>query len=148
MEAPREKISLRTSTDYEAITSFGGASIREDNDGVSGLAFKFDVVADVAIAFERISEIDYANSYVGEFKLIQMGATANNTFETIDIPAVYLCNKLDASASFAVRILEIPENHYGTVITVIPYVTYEADGVEITIYGDAQAKCYNDALNG
>ena len=143
-------------TDYAVVTSFGGNSVSED---VSGLAFKFNIEANVAIAFERITEIDYANSTIGEFQLIGMGAVLSNKGaatildnvgdgqgNVIDIPAVYLCNKLDNSASFAVRVTEIPENHYDTVITARPYVIYEADGVEITVYGEEQADSYNGIL--
>ena len=141
-------------TDAEIVTSFGGNSISED---VSGLAFKFNIEANVAIAFERISEIDYANSYIGEFKLIAMGAVASNNGSAtilgnvgdgmgnvIDIPARWLCNLLEGSASFAVRITEIPENHYDTIITARPYYVYEnAEGAQITIYGEEQAASYN-----
>ena len=141
-------------TDAEVVTSFGGNSISED---VSGLAFKFNIEANVAIAFERISEIDYANSYIGEFKLINMGAVLSNNGSAtildnvgdglgnvIDIPARWLCNLLEDSASYAVRVTEIPENHYNTVITARPYYVYEnAEGAQFTIYGEEQAASYN-----
>ena len=144
-------------TDYEAVTSFGGTSVSED---VSGLAFKFTIKADVAIAFERISEVDYNNSFIGEFKLIGMGAVASNKGaatilgnvgdgmgNVIDIPARWLCNLVEGEASFAVRITEIPENHYDTVITARPYYVYEnAEGDQITIYGEEQASSYNGNL--
>ena len=141
-------------TDAEIVTSFGGNSVSED---VSGLAFKFNIVANIAIGFERISEIDYANSYIGEFKLIAMGAVASNNGSAtildnvgdgmgnvIDIPARWLCNLVEGSASFAVRITEIPENHYDTIITARPYYVYEnAEGDQFTIYGEEQAASYN-----
>ena len=146
-------------TDAEVVTSFGGNSVSED---VSGLAFKFDIVANVAIAFERISEIDYAESTIGGYQLVKMGAVVANKGgatvldnvgdgqgNVIDIPAVYLCNKLDDSASFAVRVIEIPEAYFDREITARPYFIYEdAEGNEITIYGEEKAASYNGVLNG
>ncbi len=141
-------------TDTDVVTSFGGNSISED---VNGLAFKFDIQASISIAFERISEIDYANSYIGGFKLVGMGAVASNNGsdtvldnlgdQVIDIPARWLCNLVEGSASFAVRIIEIPEANYNTVITARPYYIFEdAEGAEITIYGEEQAASFNSAL--
>ena len=144
-------------TDSEIVTSFGGNSISED---VSGLAFKFDIQASISIAFERISEIDYANSYVGGFKLVGMGAVASNNGSAtildnvgdgqgnvINIFATHLFNLEEGNASFAVRIIEIPENHYDTEITARPYYIFEdGEGTEITIYGEEQAASYNGEL--
>ena len=143
-------------TDNEVVTSFGGNSVSED---VSGLAFKFDIKANLAIAFERISEINYAESTIGGYQLVKMGAVvANKGGATvldnlgdyvIDIPAVYLCNLVEgSSASFAVRITDIPEAYFDREITARPYYIYEADGIEITIYGEEQAASYNSVMNG
>ena len=141
-------------TDYDMVISFGGNSVSED---VSGLAFKFSVEANVAIAYERITQIDYAQSVIGGLKLVKMGAVAANNgagtildnvlegpSNVIDIPAVYACNRTEDSVSFSVRITEIPEKFYDTVITVRPYFIYEsAEGVAITIYGEERAASYN-----
>ena len=140
-------------TDYAVVTSFGGNSVSED---VSGLAFLFNVDAQVAIAFERITEIDYANSTIDGMNLVKMGAVLSNKGAdtildnlgdyVVDIPAVYAWNYTESSVSYAVRITEIPEGYGDRVITARPYVTYEADGVEITIYGEEQAASYNGIL--
>ena len=144
-------------TDYNVVTSFDGNSVSED---VEGLAFKFDIKADIAIAFERISEIDYANSYIGDLKLVAMGAVASNNGsatildnlgdQVIDIPARWLCNLVEGEASFAVRIVELNADFKKEcTITARPYVIYEdAEGTQITIYGEEQAASYNGVLNG
>ncbi|MBQ6849227.1 MAG: hypothetical protein IJN76_04130 [Clostridia bacterium] len=141
-------------TDYDVVTSFGGNSVSDD---VSGLAFLFKVDAEVTIAHERITEIDYANSHIGGLRLVKMGAVLSNkggptVLDTlgdyiVDIPAVYAWNYNEESVSYAVRITGIPSAYYDRVITARPYVTYEADGVEITIYGVEQSATVNGVLS-
>ena len=132
--------------EVDAPIAFNGNSISED---VEGLAFRFTVDAKIAIAFERITEIDYAQSSFGEYKLNMMGAKLSNGFEEIDIPAVYAWNYTDSSVSYAVRILELDEDFKkDCTITAKPYIVIEKDGVEITVYGAIQSASYNGVLNG
>ncbi len=120
--------------------SFGGNSRSDD---VSGLAFKFDVnVADMAV---NGTEAIYDNATIDGYKLVSMGAIVSNSKSELDIKATYLCD-LDAengTASYAVRIINIPEANYDSEITAIPYFVVEIDGVETTIYGEAQVATYN-----
>ena len=130
-----------------------GASASEE---VKGLAFKFDI--------ETIgAATDDNNKYTGtakvkpygnsdEYALISMGAVITNRTENsteamlnlntvngksvIDIEAVYLLNTTDTSASFAARIVNIPESKADTQIYARPYYVFEKDGAEIVIYGD------------
>ena len=121
--------------------SFGGNSTHEN---VSGLAFRFDVAVQ---GMERENAIAiYDNATVNGYKLLSMGAIVTNGFDTRDVPAVYLCGLKDDTASFAVRIIEIPNFAYNYDITATPYIILEIDGVVTTIYGEAHTASYNGAL--
>ncbi|MBQ3202283.1 MAG: carbohydrate binding domain-containing protein [Clostridia bacterium] len=118
--------------------AFGGNSRSDD---VSGLAFKFNVAVD-DMAVNGTTAIYDAATIDGN-KLISMGAIVSNAKSELDIPAVYLCDLEADSASFAVRVINIPEANYGDEITAVPYFVVEIDGVETTIYGEAQVASYN-----
>ncbi len=124
--------------------TFGGNSVSED---VSGLAFKFDVtVKDMNV---DITTAIYDNATVGGYKLLKMGAIVTNGISSVDIEAVYLCD-LDTAAdtaSYAVRIINIPEANYGSEITATPYFILEIDGVATTVYGESQTATYNGCTN-
>jgi len=127
--------------------TFGGNSVSED---VSGLAFKFDMTIEgMAIIEGTGTEANYTDATIDGYKLVRMGAKASNGKQELDIHATYLCNLTENSASFAVRIVDIPLNHLGTDITVTPYFVIEIEeNVETIIYGEAQVASYNGALNG
>ena len=127
----------------QAPITFGGNSVSED---VSGLAFKFDVAVDGMMVNGTTAIYDGAT--VGGYKLISMGAIVTNGKDTIDIPAVYLCDVAEDAASYAVRVIKIPTDKLDVEITATPYIVVEIDGVETTIYGEAQVSSYNDVLNG
>ena len=150
----------------EELHKFGGASIRENSDG-SGLAFRFEVAAAGAT---RTSMNEYnANSGKitlgdAQYTLVKMGAvmtnnasvgqsntnfnlSAVNGTKVINIEGKYLANLTENSVAFAVRILDIPERHYGTEIYARPYYVYEEDGEEITVYGDIQSDTYERVSN-
>ena len=118
--------------------AFGGNSRSED---VSGLAFKFDVAVD-GMAVNGTEAI-YDGATIDGNKLISMGAIVSNAKSELDIAAVYLCDLEADSASFAVRVINIPEANYGDEITAVPYFVVEIDGVETTVYGEAQVASYN-----
>ena len=124
--------------------TFGGRSISED---VEGLAFKFNVsVTGMAV---NVTTAIYDNACIGEYKLNTMGAIMSNGYGEVDIPAVYLCNLLDKSASYSVRILELDsEFKKDCTISAKPYIVLEKDGVVITVYGETQSASYNSVLNG
>ena len=146
--------------DYDIIT-FGGNSIRENVYG-SGLAFKFNVKT-TGMAVTNKTQAVYDNAIVdvfgdgGEYKLVKMGAVVANTpacgdlklddvddERVLNIEAVYLCNLTTSSASFSVRILDIPEDQQDTLIYARPYYVFEYEGREVIAYGDAvQANCNN-----
>ena len=122
--------------------AFGGNAVSED---VSGLAFRFDVICE-GMATDRTTAI-YDAATVGGYRLLSMGAVVTNGVESIDVAAIYLCGWTDTTASFAVRIVNIPTDQYDCAVTATPYIVLEIDGIATTIYGAAQTCSYNDAQN-
>ena len=150
--------------DDNNLISNGMTSTSED---VKGLAFKFDVTASgVAYTMEKNSYVaDFTNATVNGYKLIGMGAVVTNKTSigtdgrslflgavdgkrVIDIPCKYLCDLEDNSAGFAVRVTNIPDANNGTAIYTRPYYIYEnANGTQITVYGDIVGASYNGKLS-
>lgn len=123
--------------------TFGGNSVSED---VSGLAFKFDVDV-LGMAVISGTTAVYDNATIDGFRLIKMGALVSDSKSEIDIEAVYLCGLEADSASYAVRIINIPAENYDSVITAIPYFVVEIDGVVTTVYGEVQTTTFNNVKN-
>ena len=146
-------------------------STTEANSTGNGLAFKFDVAAaGVTVEADGIQAI-YPSGTVNvegtAYTLVDMGAivtnkanigsdgsafyrnavdTVNNT--VIDVRAQRLCNVEDSSASFAVRIIKIPDNQKDAAIYARPYYVFRnAAGDEITVYGDVVGASYNGKLS-
>lgn len=128
--------------EVEIPTTFGGNSVSED---VSGLAFRFDVAVEGMA--QDVTTAIYDNAIVGGYKLLSMGAVVTNGVAAVDIPAVYLWELKENTASFAVRLIEIPTDKYDVTITATPYIVLEIDGMATTIYGEAQTCSYNDVMN-
>ena len=61
---------------------------------------------------------------------------------------MYLCELSGTTASYAVRIINIPEDKYDVNVVATPYFIVEIDGVVTTIYGEPQTSSTNGALNG
>ena len=123
--------------------SFGGNSASED---VSGLAFLFTAEAEGITAVIGEVEADYTNATMGGYKLISMGAKVANAKSEKVIPAVWLYELSVGTASYAVRVINIPAANLDDEITAIPYYVVEIDGVETTIYGEIQTGTYNGVL--
>lgn len=150
--------------DNNGIISNGMTSTSED---VMGLGFRFDVTAaNVSYVMEKNSYVaDFTNATVGGYKLVGMGAVVTNktsvgtdgsTFflgavdgkQVIDIPAKYLCGLDSASASFAVRVTNIPDTALDKAVYARPYYIYENEsGTQITVYGDIVGASYNGKLS-
>ena len=134
-----------------------GTSIRDVDDNNRGLAFRFFTAVNGA-------EVVQGNRYVsgtGTMKLfnyddavgtlVETGAIVTNVesigtgdmtmadvdnAHTIKIAAKYLTDLSEDEMGFAIRIINIPEDHVADEIYARPYYTYEIDGEQITIYGD------------
>ena len=146
----------------EDIIISGGKSIRENVYG-SGLAFKFDAYVDgIVINQGYLADYSAATVTIGgvEYKLVGMGAIVNNkslanqTLENVD--ETYVLNAVAekvfedeaGNTCFAVRILNIPEEHYDTEIIARYYFQYECEGEIVTVYGADISTTYNAVLNG
>ena len=140
-----------------------GTSIRDVDDNNRGLAFRYFVGVEGA-------QVVNGNHYVpgtGTMKLfnyddaigtlIEAGAIATNdatigtgdmTLEDVDgghtikVAAKYLTDLSENEIGFAVRIINIPDEHVNTPIYTRPYYTYEIDGEQVTVYGDVQNENY------
>ena len=142
--------------------TFGGNSVSED---VDGLAFKYTVqVSDMGLSDGRG---DYSKAFVKPTsafiegaKLVMMGAVITNKADmatdavlklssvnnetVINIQALYFFEVDTDSATYAVRVRDIPDQHKDTEIYACPYYIYvDADGNEIECYGEIQFASYN-----
>ena len=133
------------------------------SEGVKGLAFKFDM-NDIEISLKADSdyEADYDNAKIGNnIKLVMMGAVVANTEgadltleaarnsngNIINVEAKNLFSVDATTASFAVRVKNIPANHLDTTIYARPYFVIEIGDVQYTVYGDMQYTSYNAVAN-
>ena len=124
--------------------SFEGNSVSED---VSGLAFRFGMeIQGIAIKEGTHVQVDFSNTTYEGYQLIKVGVTAFNDVDTIDIEGKRVYDLDGNMAYFAYRITNIPEMAYDREITVTPYFVVLINGVETTIYGEAQIATYNNAL--
>lgn len=155
--------------DDNNLISNGMTSTSED---VKGLGFKFDVSATgVNYTMEKTSYVaDFTNANIKamdntNYKLVGMGAVVTNKTaigtdgssfyksavngkQIIDIPCKYLWGLDDNSASFAVRVTNIPDAYADRAIYARPYYIYEnANGDQITVYGEIVGASYNGKLS-
>ena len=154
--------------DRNPLTTNGGTSIRDVDDGIRGLAFKFDLAANGI-------EIVNGNQYVAGsgtlnlFKysdeigtLVKFGAVVTNDAtigsgdftladvngkKVIDIEAKYLLDLEDDATSYAVRVINIPDSGVGTTVYARPYYTYELNGELVTVYGTIENDSYEHVAN-
>ncbi|MBQ7088627.1 MAG: hypothetical protein IJN04_03200 [Clostridia bacterium] len=141
------------------VVSCDGKSVSED---VNGLAFKFTLNADnIAVKNGNHIVLDDATAAPftngSDYVLTKVGAIISNdsasdmtldnlSGRTKDIPVQYLTD-LDAnSASFAIRIINIPDENKDTTIYARPYYVLSNGENSIVIYDDAVSGTYNSAL--
>ena len=141
-----------------------GTSIRDVDDNNRGLAFRFAVNVTGA-QFEKGNQYVSGSGSMKLFKydeaigtLIEAGAVVSNneaigtgdmTLEdvnggnTIKIAAKYMTDYEDnGDMFFAVRIINIPDEHVGTQIYARPYYTYDINGEIVTVYGESNNESY------
>lgn len=120
-----------------------GRSVSED---VSGLAFLFTMDAQGITANIGWEEADYTNATLNGYKLVEMGAIVSNAKSSIKLTVGYLYSQTETTATYAVRIINIPAANYDSEITAVPYFVVEIDGELVTIEGEAQTGTYNGVL--
>lgn len=148
-----------------SIIAFGGNSVSVD---VRGLAFCFMVSAEYTdLNWNAGSNlyIDYNNCTVtpnstGTYKLVSMGAVLSNNgsdtyldnvngFNVMNVVAEKVVKEGEDAPYYAIRVVNIPEAHFDTVITARSYFVYENEsGEQIVVYGEETAATYNGVLNG
>lgn len=133
-----------------------GSSISPD---VNGLAWL--VQSDVkGITLKNGCEIDYTNATVGNYKLLKMGAVATNSYyefgyvpnlddvdgyKVLNIEAkyVYALNE-DGTLTYAIRIVDIPEEYKDREIDILTYVIFEDEAGQVhTLYCNSVYAAYN-----
>lgn len=144
----------------EDIITFDGYSVSED---VNGLAFRFTI--DVTGMTQKGTTAVYDNAKVmyngQEYSLVGMGAIVSNNADveltrenidgvrTIDVFAKYLWSMDEDSASYSVRVIDIPENGKDTTVYARAYFVIEVEGEQVVVYADDVAEqTYNGVLNG
>ncbi len=154
--------------DRNQLTTSGGVSIRDVDDDNRGLAFKFDLQAN-GIEVENGNEYVAGTGTLALYKydnsignLVKFGAVVTNDAaigtgdftladvngkKVIDVPAKYLLELETDSASYAVRIINIPDSGVTTEIYARPYYTYELNGEQVTVYGNIQSDSYDHVSN-
>ena len=154
--------------DRNPLMTTGGTSVRDVDDDNRGLAFKFSLDAN---GIEVVNGNQYVpgsgtlalykyDNTIG--KLISFGAIITNDAavgasdftlsdvngkKTIDIPAKYLLDANESSASYAVRVINIPDHGVNTTIYARPYYTYEVNGEQVTVYGNIESESYEHAAS-
>ena len=141
-----------------------GTSIRDVADDNRGLAFRFATNVTGA-QFEKGNQYVSGSGSMKLFKydeaigtLIEAGAIVTNQesigsgdmtmadvngTNTIKVAAKYVTDYEDnGDMFFAVRIVNIPEEHVGRQIYARPYYTYEINGEQVTIYGTTNNDSY------
>ena len=159
--------------DRNPLSTHGGISVRDVDDSNRGLAFQFSLAVNGAALQAGTANVYQPNTgtlnlykYSDEIgNLVEFGAVVSNdpnldhdtmTLEntsdatgsrTIKINAKYLMELDEDSATYAVRIINIPDSGVGTTIYARPYYTYELDGQQVTVYGDTESDSYDHASN-
>ncbi len=141
---------------YDLFT-FGGFSVSED---VNGLAFRYTVQVSGMVLSDYIGDYSTATvtptSALSNAKLVMMGAVVSNDstavlelssvndMTVIDIQALNFFEVDANSATYAVRVRDIPDSYKDDLIYSRPYYIYEdADGNKIECYGVVQSASYN-----
>ena len=138
--------AIREVAAKEFSINFSGDSTSEE---VSGLAFKFDLVASNIKVVEGTNIFESATIIIDgeECTLVGMGANLSNESEhNLHIEGKYLYDWSEDGLTFAVRVINIPEEYYDRAITAIAYYTYlDAEGNEITVDVFGATLSYNQA---
>ena len=146
-------------TNLNDVISCDGKSVSED---VNGVAFKFTLNAN-NVSFEKGNHIVLDDATAAPFAngkdyvLTKVGAIISNdpasemTLDTLsartkNIDVKYLTNLDETSATFAVRIINIPDANKDTTVYARPYYILSNGETSIVIYDDAVSGTYNSVL--
>ena len=145
--------------------SGGETSRTEETKTGRGLAFKFTIQAN-GITLEKGNQVVLTDATVKalndseDYKLVDFGALVTNqeaigtnadafttdslSISTIRVPAKYLMEWDENSATYAVRVINIPDENADTTIYARAYYVYEnADGRQVIVYDEIFSDSYN-----
>lgn len=105
-----------------------------------------DVFGDgIRYPLKRMGAVMTNDPAVGEDRsAFMLDNPAMDIQRVIDIPAVYLWSLDDGTASYAVRVINIPIQYADAAVYARPYYVFEKDGEEIVVYGSIYSRSYND----
>ena len=145
--------------------SGGETSRTEETKTGRGLAFKFTIQAN-GITVEKGNQVVLTDATVKalndseDYQLVDFGALVTNqeaigtnadafttdslSTSTIRVPAKYLMDLEDDSATYAVRVINIPDENADTTIYARAYYVYENEaGEQIIVYDEIFSDSYN-----
>ena len=131
-----------------------------DTESGTGLAFKFDLAVSVGVKDGNV--VDYTATtidYMGyTCNVVRMGSVVTNLADVdpvlenvngtyvIDIPVVYLTEWDEDTCSFAIRVINIPEDQLDRILYTRPYYIIEVDGEQIVVYGEVNSACASEFM--
>ena len=131
-----------------------------DTESGTGLAFKFDL--SVSVGVKNGNEVDYTDAtieYMGHTcNVVRMGSVVTNRADVdpvlenvngtyvIDVPVVYLTEWDEDTCSFAIRVINIPEDQLDRILYARPYYIIEANGEQIVVYGEVNSACASEFM--
>lgn len=156
---------VKVASEKADLLSGGETSRTEESATGLGLAFKFTIQA-TGLTVEKGNQVVLDNATVkalndgDEYKLVEFGALASNdaaigtdaeafnlnnlSGKSIKVAAKYLMELEADSASYAVRIVNIPEENADTTIYARGYYIYEnAAGEQVVVYDEIYSASYN-----
>lgn len=142
--------------------------VEQDSGSPLGVAFLIDLDATGVTRNERL-ETNLSNATVevfadgNDYRLVEMGALLTNLASLgtdpalftreyedsdqrmADVSAEYLYGVNDTTATYAVRVVNIPRRSANVVIYARPYYVFEKDGEQVVVYGAIYSRSYNNA---
>ena len=131
-----------------------------DTESGTGLAFKFDLAVSVGVKDGNV--VDYTATtidYMGyTCNVVRMGSVVTNRADVdpvlenvngtyvLDIPVVYLTEWDEDTCSFAIRVINIPEDQLDRILYTRPYYIIEVDGEQIVVYGEVNSACASEFM--
>ena len=145
------------------LISGGETSRTEETATGLGLAFRFTIAAEgIAAQNGNVADLSGATVSIGgaAYRLVEFGALASNdtaigtntdafnmdslSERTIKIAAKYLTDLEEDSATYAVRIINIPAEEADTTVYARAYYVYEdAEGNQVVVYDEIYSATYN-----
>ena len=133
--------TVREVTDpQEEITNNGGSLSAQ----VNGVASLFNMEVQGMEVESGTGVADYSFATLDGYKLLEMGTVASNGVASVTVPIRYVYRVEDDFVYYAVRVINVPEDHFDTPIHFLPYFVIEVNGEAVTLYGEEYVTSYNE----